>query len=68
MKKLPRVVETAYIELGAFGVLAVHILDNGQKVIDQEQMAAFMDYLAGGGDLTKQVVDEILKTIEGIGK
>lgn len=57
---LPKAVYSGEIKLGDT-ILNVHVLDNGQRIIDQESMERFMEYLSSPD--AKQASEEDLANL-----
>jgi len=66
MTKTPKSVKTVIVEAGAFGELPIHILDNGQRVIEEKDMVRFVKYLEAGGEMTSEIAAELEAGIKGI--
>ena len=62
MADLPKVVSSAEIELGDF-VMRVHMLDNGMRVIDAEDMERLF---SSEVVINEQQADELAKAIKGL--
>ena len=55
-------------ELNLLGVtLHVHVLDNGQRIIEAEDMRAFMEAMASGGEVDQNEVTAFARWLRGIG-
>jgi hypothetical protein len=61
MAKIPRAISSSEIKLGDF-IMHVHVLDNGQRVIDAEDMEAFFNQ---SQELTSEQATELAKALRG---
>lgn len=52
-EKVPVSVKKGKLKLGDF-TLITHILEDGTRIIEQESLLKFMEYLENGGRLTKK--------------
>jgi len=61
-EKLPKAVYSGEMKLGSL-TLKVHVLDNGQRIIEEQSMVDFMEWIGRGGlfDVPKEEVDKFAK-------
>ncbi len=58
MCNLPKSVKSGTIHLSPDHSITVHVLDNGQRVVDAEGLEAFMDWMESGGCKSEPRFDE----------
>lgn len=62
---IPQAIASNTLRIGGLE-LTVHVLDNGQRVIDMESFERFIDALHGGPPWTEDEVIALAKVIKGI--
>jgi hypothetical protein len=56
-------------EMPLMGVtLHVHVLDNGQRIIEAADMHAFMEAMASGGEVDQNEVTAFARWLHGLGE
>ncbi|MEE9160003.1 MAG: hypothetical protein V3U60_16660 [Gammaproteobacteria bacterium] len=65
MSDLPQVVHSGTVNIGSFE-LTVHVLDNGKRVIDEEYLCGFFEFIENGGPLTEKDGLALAKLIHGV--
>lgn len=65
MSNLPRAIASNTLRIGNLD-LTVHVLDNGQRVIDAESFQRFMDAIAGDVPLTEDDILALAKLVKGV--
>ena len=66
MSNLPQVVHSGTVNIGGFE-LTVHVLDNGQRVIDAECLNSFFEFLEDDVPVTEEDWLALAKLIKGWG-
>lgn len=65
MKNLPKVVHSGKFKLGDYEIEVCN-LDNGQRVVTEEGVKNFMEWLSNGGKPDDKQVMEFAKALKGI--
>jgi hypothetical protein len=66
MPDLPKSIACNEIEIVPGLRLKVHVLDNGQRVIEKESLLAFFSWLDKSGELSDEMAFLVAKKIKGI--
>ncbi len=63
--KIPYAVKSGELKIGDV-ILKTHVLDDGRRIIEEDSMIAFFEYLASGGSLVDGDAERIAGFVKGI--
>ena len=64
-ERIPTAVKSGELKIGDV-VLKTHVLNDGQRIIEEESMIAFFEYLASGGSLTGEDAKNVARFVKGL--
>lgn len=65
MSEMPKAVLTSKLQIGS-AELVVHVLDNGERVVDADSFEGFLEYLADGGPMTQEDAEKIAQLMRTV--
>lgn len=64
LEGLPQSVASATLRVGPVD-LVVHVLEDGQRVVEANSMEAFFEWLSGTDDFTQADADRVARFVKG---